>query len=146
MPVYVHLIDHPDARVRVDTGMKELHPLLADAAAARWSSAATWPCGSASSTSRPPKAERSCLPSTPSWSGSRTSTSRIDPPPYESGAPSELLSAPRKRQNQPQPIFSFQSGMLLPRVRSRSSSWSKLSGFHPVAPDDIAASRATFDG
>jgi N-acyl homoserine lactone hydrolase len=30
MPVYVHLIDHPDARVLVDTGMTELHPLLAD--------------------------------------------------------------------------------------------------------------------
>jgi glyoxylase-like metal-dependent hydrolase (beta-lactamase superfamily II) len=24
MPVYVHLIDHPDARVLVDTGMTEL--------------------------------------------------------------------------------------------------------------------------
>jgi N-acyl homoserine lactone hydrolase len=30
MPVYVHLIDHPDARVLVDTGMTELHSLLAD--------------------------------------------------------------------------------------------------------------------
>jgi N-acyl homoserine lactone hydrolase len=30
MPVNVHLIDHPDARVLVDTGMTELHPLLAD--------------------------------------------------------------------------------------------------------------------
>jgi N-acyl homoserine lactone hydrolase len=30
MPVYVHVIDHPDARVLVDTGMTELHPLLAD--------------------------------------------------------------------------------------------------------------------
>ena len=30
MPVYVHLIDHPDGRVLVDTGMAELHPLLAD--------------------------------------------------------------------------------------------------------------------
>src|SRR4051812_1448330 len=30
MPVYVHLIDHPDARVLVDTGMTELHPLVAD--------------------------------------------------------------------------------------------------------------------
>ena len=30
MPVYVHLIDHPDARVLVDTGMTEMHPLLAD--------------------------------------------------------------------------------------------------------------------
>ena len=27
MPVYVHVIDHPDARVLVDTGMTELHPL-----------------------------------------------------------------------------------------------------------------------
>jgi N-acyl homoserine lactone hydrolase len=26
MPVYVHVIDHPDARVLVDTGMTELHP------------------------------------------------------------------------------------------------------------------------
>jgi N-acyl homoserine lactone hydrolase len=30
MPVYVHLIDHPDARVLVDTGMTELHPAVAD--------------------------------------------------------------------------------------------------------------------
>ena len=30
MPVYVHVIDHPAARVLVDTGMTELHPLLAD--------------------------------------------------------------------------------------------------------------------
>lgn len=30
MPVYVHLIDHPEARVLVDTGMRELHPAVAD--------------------------------------------------------------------------------------------------------------------
>jgi len=30
MPIYVHVIDHPDARVLVDTGMTQLHPLLAD--------------------------------------------------------------------------------------------------------------------
>jgi N-acyl homoserine lactone hydrolase len=30
MPVYVHVIEHPDARVLVDTGMTELHPLVAD--------------------------------------------------------------------------------------------------------------------
>jgi N-acyl homoserine lactone hydrolase len=30
MPVNVHLIDHPDARILVDTGMTELHPLVAD--------------------------------------------------------------------------------------------------------------------
>ena len=30
MPVYVHIIDHPDARVLVDTGMTELHPAMAD--------------------------------------------------------------------------------------------------------------------
>jgi N-acyl homoserine lactone hydrolase len=30
LPVYVHVIDHPDARVLVDTGMTELHPLVAD--------------------------------------------------------------------------------------------------------------------
>ncbi len=30
MPVFVHVIDHPDARVLVDTGMTELHPLVAD--------------------------------------------------------------------------------------------------------------------
>jgi N-acyl homoserine lactone hydrolase len=30
MPVYVHLIDHPDGRVLVDTGMTELHPAGAD--------------------------------------------------------------------------------------------------------------------
>jgi N-acyl homoserine lactone hydrolase len=26
MPVYVHVIDHPSARVLVDTGMTEFHP------------------------------------------------------------------------------------------------------------------------
>jgi N-acyl homoserine lactone hydrolase len=30
MPLYVHVIDHPDARVLVDTGMSELHPAVAD--------------------------------------------------------------------------------------------------------------------
>ncbi|MDP9696411.1 UNVERIFIED_ORG: N-acyl homoserine lactone hydrolase [Arthrobacter globiformis] len=30
MPVYVHIIDHPEARVLVDTGMTELHPAVAD--------------------------------------------------------------------------------------------------------------------
>jgi N-acyl homoserine lactone hydrolase len=30
MPIYVHVIDHPDARVLVDTGMTEYHPALAD--------------------------------------------------------------------------------------------------------------------
>src|SRR4026209_2434213 len=30
MPVCVHLIDHPNGRVLVDTGMTELHPLVAD--------------------------------------------------------------------------------------------------------------------
>jgi N-acyl homoserine lactone hydrolase len=30
MPVYVHVIEHPDARVLVDTGMTQLHPLVAD--------------------------------------------------------------------------------------------------------------------
>jgi len=30
MPVYVHLIDHPDARVLVDTGMTQLHPAVDD--------------------------------------------------------------------------------------------------------------------
>src|SRR2546423_797126 len=30
MPVSVHVIDHPDARVLVDTGMTELHPTVAD--------------------------------------------------------------------------------------------------------------------
>src|ERR671918_449751 len=30
MPVYVHVIDHPDACVLVDTGMTELHPAMAD--------------------------------------------------------------------------------------------------------------------
>jgi N-acyl homoserine lactone hydrolase len=29
-PVYVHVIEHPDARVLVDTGMTELHPAVAD--------------------------------------------------------------------------------------------------------------------
>jgi N-acyl homoserine lactone hydrolase len=30
MPVYVHVIDHPNGRVLVDTGMTELHPAVAD--------------------------------------------------------------------------------------------------------------------
>ena len=30
MPVYVHVIDHPDARVLVDAAIKELHPAVAD--------------------------------------------------------------------------------------------------------------------
>ncbi len=30
MPVYVHVIDHPGGRVLVDTGMTQLHPLVAD--------------------------------------------------------------------------------------------------------------------
>ena len=30
MPVNVHVIDHPAGRVLVDTGMTELHPLVAD--------------------------------------------------------------------------------------------------------------------
>src|SRR3954465_14457996 len=30
MPVYVHVVDHPDARVLVDTGITELHPAVAD--------------------------------------------------------------------------------------------------------------------
>ena len=30
MPVYVHVIDHPDGRVLVDTGMTEVHALVAD--------------------------------------------------------------------------------------------------------------------
>src|SRR6187397_1645813 len=30
MPVYVHVIEHPDARVLVDTGMTELHAAVAD--------------------------------------------------------------------------------------------------------------------
>jgi len=32
MPLYVHVIDHPEARILVDTGMTELHPALADLA------------------------------------------------------------------------------------------------------------------
>ena len=30
MPVYVHIIDHPDGRVLVDTGLTQLHPAVAD--------------------------------------------------------------------------------------------------------------------
>ena len=30
MPVHVHIIDHPDGRVLVDTGMTDLHPAVAD--------------------------------------------------------------------------------------------------------------------
>jgi N-acyl homoserine lactone hydrolase len=32
MPVSVHVIDHPDGRVLVDTGMTDLHPAVADMA------------------------------------------------------------------------------------------------------------------
>src|SRR5215208_3736196 len=189
MPIYVHVIDHPDARVLVDTGMTELHPAVADMeprlrslsmqdfdlagidfvvnthlhfdhcggnhlfagrpiyvqrreledarseddytirgwveapgvrympvdgelellpglraihAARRWSwwrlagvrslSAATWRFGSASSTSRTPKVSCWCVRSTPSWSGSRTSTSHGDPALSEAPAVSESSS------------------------------------------------------
>jgi N-acyl homoserine lactone hydrolase len=30
MPIYVHVLDHPDARVLVDTGLTDLHPAVAD--------------------------------------------------------------------------------------------------------------------
>jgi N-acyl homoserine lactone hydrolase len=30
MPVYVHIVDHPDGRILVDTGLTELHPAVAD--------------------------------------------------------------------------------------------------------------------
>src|SRR5215218_7058162 len=30
MPVYAHVIDHPEARVLVDTGLTQLHPAVAD--------------------------------------------------------------------------------------------------------------------
>jgi N-acyl homoserine lactone hydrolase len=30
MPVYVHVLDHPDGRVLVDTGFTELHPMVDD--------------------------------------------------------------------------------------------------------------------
>ena len=36
MPVNVHVIDHPEGRVLVDTGMTELHPLLADMEPRLW--------------------------------------------------------------------------------------------------------------
>ena len=36
MPVFVHLVDHPDGRVLVDTGMTVLHPLLDDMAPTLW--------------------------------------------------------------------------------------------------------------
>jgi hypothetical protein len=99
MPVYVHVIDHPDARVLVDTGMTELHPAMAEMDP-RLRPLSEQDCdlagidivvnthlhadhcgGSASSTSRPPKASSGSLRSTPSSSGSRTSTSRGDPAP-----------------------------------------------------------------
>ncbi len=31
MPLYVHVIDHPDARILVDTGMTDLHPAVVEA-------------------------------------------------------------------------------------------------------------------
>ncbi|MEJ7647978.1 MAG: MBL fold metallo-hydrolase [Nakamurella sp.] len=30
MPVYAHVIDHPDARVLIDTGIRDVHPLTVD--------------------------------------------------------------------------------------------------------------------
>lgn len=30
MPIYVHVVEHPDARVLVDTGLTQLHPAVAD--------------------------------------------------------------------------------------------------------------------
>lgn len=30
MPIYVHVIDHPEGRVLVDTGLTQLHPAVAD--------------------------------------------------------------------------------------------------------------------
>ena len=36
MPVYVHVIDHPDGRVLVDTGFTELHPAVADMEPTIW--------------------------------------------------------------------------------------------------------------
>src|SRR4051794_1946048 len=30
MPVYAHVIDHPEGRVLVDTGLTQLHPAVAD--------------------------------------------------------------------------------------------------------------------
>ncbi|MFK0004342.1 MBL fold metallo-hydrolase [Paenarthrobacter sp. NPDC090522] len=30
MPIYVHVIDHPEGRILVDTGLTELHPAIAD--------------------------------------------------------------------------------------------------------------------
>jgi len=97
MPVYVHVIDHPVARVLVDTGMTQLHPAVADmdprliplsaqadfdlasidiAAGVQSSSAATWQSSSPSSTSRAPKASGWSARSSLSRPGSRTSTSR----------------------------------------------------------------------
>ena len=54
MPVYVHVIDHPDGRVLVDTGIKELHP--------RWP---TWIPASDHSTSRTSISPASTSSSTP---------------------------------------------------------------------------------
>ena len=36
IPVNVHVIDHPDARVLVDTGIKEPHPAAADLEPRLW--------------------------------------------------------------------------------------------------------------
>jgi hypothetical protein len=57
MPVYVHVIDHPDARVLVDTGMTKLHPAMADMelvrAVARSGQRPNTPLGKPVSTLRP---------------------------------------------------------------------------------------------
>ena len=67
MPVYVHVIDHPDARVLVDTGMTVLHPLLADLdpASGPWASrTSTSPASTSSS----------------HWFGGNPASDEIQPP------------------------------------------------------------------
>src|SRR2546423_3620655 len=95
MPVYVHVIDHPDARVLVDTGLTELHPAVAgldprlhplskqtstSPASTSWSTHTTTSTTAAATTSSPAGRSTSSVGSlttraarttTPSASGSR---------------------------------------------------------------------------
>jgi hypothetical protein len=73
----VHVIDHPDARVLVDTGMTERHPAVADLdPRLRPLSKQDFDLAGIDIVVNHTPALRSL-----SWSGSRTSTSRGDPTP-----------------------------------------------------------------
>ncbi len=98
MPVRVHVVDHPEARVLVDGGLTELHPLVAGGrpvVVAR--DAAVWSGGPDE-----PRTEgrRLIRGWTRRWSGSRTGTSRGDPAPsrHRAGARGRRLRTRRTRR------------------------------------------------